>query len=201
MAPISLTINPLTPPVTLSVSLYESRVVADATSPSGDFYVTLGLSEAQVTRLTALSGDQSDHALQEYTSDFERFFTGSYAEWFNQGRIPFALIHKEDEQLAAIIWIGPKPLPGNTNREGHWDTVAFRTYLPYRGKGITYPFVQFATSLYRSFFPEHHLWILVDAVNAPSLGLGRKLGFEEERREVIEGKERIVMVALPLSIR
>src|ERR1043166_151550 len=87
-----------------------AAAVGTVVDPHEEFDVYLGLNNAMVTKLKMLSLNRGDEALQENTSDYERFGRGSYEDWYSKGRVPFALVHRATGSLAALAWFGPKPL-------------------------------------------------------------------------------------------
>jgi hypothetical protein len=152
-----------------------------------------GMSESQVAQLKMYSLDESDTALRDGTSDYERFGIGSYEEWYSKKRMPFTLTDKEGI-LAGFIWFGPKPLGRKSlkhltsaeraneqhQKEDVWHTVSYRAYNPYRGAGIMKPFCTKAIEAYEILFPEATLWLSVDTENEASFKLAEALGFTRD---------------------
>lgn len=137
-----------------------------------------GLDRNLVRQLKQYSLNVNDAALQAGTSDHRRFGTGSYKEWYAKGRIPFALVDDAD-RLAALIWVGPRPFPSDIEYKssGEWDTVAFRSYEPYRGKGLMTHFGNAVLALFDIYRAGRKLWLETNADNAAGLRLYEKLGF------------------------
>lgn len=153
--------------------------------------VGFGLTREMVAKLKERSIDRSDQELQENTSDRTRFGTGEYESWFSKGRFPFVLTDGEG-LLAALIWIGPKPFPLESGMPaGAWDTIAFRSYPPYRGQGIMTPFSRFVLTTYREINPGRAIWLATDRTNEAGIRLYGKLGFtdagygEDESRRIM----------------
>jgi hypothetical protein len=155
------------------------------------FSLNAGMSEEHAKQLKAFSLDETDGAIQNNTSDKKRFGEGSYEEWYVKDRTPFSVVNTETNELAALVWFGPKPIGVkstkhlteaeqrevlNTNTDnGH--TIAYRAYNPYRGVGIMKKAVLAATEAYIQVFPEAKLWAIVDESNEASVGLSKALGY------------------------
>jgi hypothetical protein len=106
--------------------------------------------------------------------------------------VPFALVHAETKRLAAVAWFGPKPLGRKSVKRlseeeqndechgvtaGEWHTLAYRSYPPFRGKGLMKSFVGFVMNAYLGAHPGAKLWVGLDTENPGSLGLSASLGF------------------------
>ena len=164
------------------------------TDESEQFMIKIGLSRELVEQLKRFSLDRDDEAIQKNTSDLIRFGKeGAYEEWYTKQRTPFALVDKTGG-LAALVWFGPKPIGRKSLRhlseeelkeeykqgQREWHTLVYRSYAPYRGKGLMTPFVQFAITTYRNFYPNVKIWAGISLDNQPSIALARKLGFSED---------------------
>lgn len=196
------TITPiLAEPFSLPLPLYGMIKLGDFTSRDGDeFTIWIGADQTVVDELKAKSLDESDIELQT-TSDRERFGEGSYEEWYSKDRTPFALVH-ESGALAAFVWFGPKPLGRPSlkylsdeerakefmQKEEVWHTLVYRSYAPFRGKGIMTDFVRFCIEKYKEHYSEAKLWVGMSAANEASIGLASKLGFV--RREDLFDAEK-----------
>lgn len=172
--------------------LYSSEVIGAQVGKDGDeFLVFLGLNKTMVEELRAHSLDMSDCEIQEHTSDRERFGEGSYEEWYSKKRSPFALVHKKTGTLAALVWFGSKPLGRKSlkhlspeeksqellQEESTWHTLVYRSYAPFRGKGLMTFFVKFTIEEYRKQYEGCKLWVGVRGENSASIRLAEKLGF------------------------
>ena len=174
----------------LPLPIFKSIHIADAVSKDGEeFDLFIGLSEKYLEQLKKFSQDESDLDLQNNTGDNNRFGRGSYEEWYKKSRTLFCLIHKRTDVLAAIVWFGPKPLGKKFPRQGaeeeykiqnSWHTIAWRSYLPFRGRGIMKNFTKFAMNIYRVYFPDMKLWAGMDDRNTATLKLASGLGFEAD---------------------
>jgi len=186
-------------PAMVPVPLYESHRIGKAKNSAGDsFGIYLGLDEKLTQQLRSLSLDERDVELDTNTSDRKRFGQGSYEEWYSKGRVPFALIHEGDGKLAALVFYGPKPLGRKSMKHlspedlleekiaatapsaGGWHTIAFRSYPPFRGKGVMKDFARTSMEIYLRYFPDAHLWTGTQRENAASMALSEKLGFKVE---------------------
>lgn len=180
--------------LSLPLSLYGRIDLTPLDGLGAGLTMVIGLDRELAAQLKNYSLDMSDTALQAGTSDYKRFGTGSYEEWYAKGRIPFALVD-EKGNLAALIWVGIKPPPSDigykSGEPDEWDTIAFRSYEPYRGRGLMTPF----GSLVLTFFATHRsgrkLWLETNADNAAGLRLYEKLGFTA--RGTRRGNGRTVM--------
>jgi len=162
---------------TFPLPLYRTLIVGEVLhQDEARFVLQAGLSEEEVSQLKTLSLDESDEAIQRFTSDRKRFGEGSYEKWYEKGRAPFALIEKESGNMAALVWLGPAPLH---EEPGDWHTIAYRSYPPFRGTGIMKAFAQFALDTYQKQYPDASFWAGIDTKNASSAGLASALGFEK----------------------
>jgi RimJ/RimL family protein N-acetyltransferase len=183
------------------ILVYTEIPLASFTSKDDEkFIIVAGLDEAHVQELKEKSLDESDEEIQKNTSDRQRFGLGSYEEWYGKGRVPFALVHEGTRTLAALAWFGPKQLgrkslkhlsaeeraqDERTLESGDWHTIVYRSYAPFRGKGLMKAFTQFTMDSYKKIHPKAKLWAGVHAENPASLGLAQALGFviDEERSD------------------
>lgn len=187
----------------LPQGLYCGELFAEADGgDAGTFDVYAGLREKYVDQLRAYSLDQSDIALQENTTDYERYGIGNYEERFEKKvRYVIALVHRETDTLASILWYGPRPLPSDVVLDSayleipstQWDTVAMRTYGNFRGKGITTAFNLFALAKYRQQFPDRSLWLGVQKSNAAGNRLYEKIGFVTQGDDVIDAENVMIL--------
>jgi len=157
--------------------IYETIKIGEAVGKDGEnFYIFVGLDKKIASQLKQLSLDESDLDLQKNTSDKKRFGLGSYEDWYKKNRTPFALIHKDTNALATLVWFGPEPL---ALKEGDWHTAAWRSYPSFRGKGLMKDFTKFAMDIYVKNVPNIKLWISVKKGNTGSIGLAQALGFQK----------------------
>ncbi len=75
--------------------------------------------------------------------------------------------------------MGPEPL---LSEEGNWHTVAWRSYNPWRGKGLMKDFTRFALDIYQKTIPEAKFWAILKKENYGSAGLASALGFEKSEK-------------------
>ena len=177
------------PHLSLPLPIYTSVIIADAICKRGEeFDVVVGLGEGYVEQLRKLSLDDSDEELQTNTGDKERFGTGSYEEWYRKNRTIFALIHKQTDALAALIWFGPKRFGeksikfgkgGSNAPEAIWHTVSVRSYPGFRGRGMMGNFLDFSMKFYKRFFIHIKFWAGMDARNPGVIKLLTDAGFEQ----------------------
>ena len=177
----------------LPLPIYQSVHIADGICREGkEFDLLVGLDKKYTEQLRELSANESDTDLQNFTSDWKRFVAGTYEYWYQKNRSLFALIHKQSDDLAALVWFGPKPLgkkspkfggnaPEKTRAErqipGEWHTISFRCYPKYRGKGMMRVFTAFAIEEYKKQFPHVKFWGGLDDRNTASTRLFQNLGF------------------------
>ncbi len=178
------------------LDLYHSVPVAELISRDNVYFeIYVGLDEKMVGELQKHSLDDSDEELK-VTSDRERFGIGSYVQWYEKGRVPFALVHSATRELAAISWFGPKalgrkPLKHLSETErlqderelevDDWHTVTYRSYKPFRGKGLMKEFVGFTLDEYAARYPGARFWEGVNSDNPASIALAEKLGFHIDK--------------------
>lgn len=182
--------------IKLPVPPYTSLVIADAVHGDDKFTVVIGLDEKLVRQLKAYSSDTEDTAIQNETSDLKRFGEGSYETWYAKDRTPFGLVHTETGALAALAWFGPEEFP-NAPPLAHpktWHTIAYRSYVPFRGKGFMKAFCRFCIETYGTFRPEVRLWAGIHSDNISSIKLAEALGFERVDSPAATESSQIVMV-------
>lgn len=182
--------------VALPVRAYTSVPVAELTNKEGEkFSIVIGLDESLVQQLKEKSLNKNDEELQRNTSDYRRFGEGSYEDWYGKGRIPFAAL-VGDGALAAVIWFGPDEFPDLKDAAQpdprQWDTIAFRSYEPYRGKGIMSSFSAFVIEMHDRLSPMRTLWLETNPDNEPGKHLYHKLGFVDVGNRANNG--RLVMI-------
>ena len=172
----------------LPLPMYKTIHIADAICREGrEFDVLVGLDKIRVAQLRELSADETDTDLQDFTGDWKRFVKGTYEYWYQKSRSIFALVHKQDDSLAAVVWFGPKSLgkksikfSGTDERKvaSDWHTISFRAYPGHRGKGMMKNFTQFAMDTYKRHFPHVKFWAGTDDRNGAGKKLLLDLGFE-----------------------
>lgn len=177
------------PDLSLPLPIYTSVIIADAICKQGEeFDVVVGLGTEYVEQLKNLSLDDTDLELQANTGDKERFGTGSYEEWYKKNRTIFALIHKQTNALAALIWFGPKRFgeksikfgkSASNEPEATWHTVSVRSYPGFRGRGMMKNFLEFSMTFYKRFFIHIKFWAGMDARNPAVIKLLTGSGFVE----------------------
>lgn len=189
--------------------LYESVELGSAESADGaQFTVKEGLDAELIKQLRERALDLSDTELQK-TSDYERFGKGAYEDWYaSKERTMFALVEKETGALAALAWFGPKPLGRKSMKHlseeerkeneremdsGSWHTVVYRSYAPYRGKGLMKDFIRFCTEEYGKRHPGMKLWAGIFAANPASMGLATALGFKVSEDSASDADETIMV--------
>jgi len=187
--------NAITPvpadPFSFPLPLFGMIRIGTLTSRDNEeFSVWIGADKETVAKLKEKSLDTADTDIQENTSDRERFGEGSYEDWYAKDRTPFTLL-APDGSLAAFAWFGPKPLgrpslkylteeeraKESEQKEDVWHTLVYRSYAPYRGKGLMTDFVRFATDEYKKHYPDAKFWVGMSADNAGSAALATKLGY------------------------
>lgn len=204
------TITPLSAePFSLPLPLYGTIKLGTLTSREGEeFSIWIGADKELVEKLREKSLDEADTDIQKNTSDRTRFGEGSYEEWYSKDRTPFSLL-APDGSLAAFVWFGPKPLGRPSlkylseeerakeleQKEDIWHTLVYRSYAPYRGKGLMTDFVRFATDVYREHYPEAKFWVGMGADNAGSTALAGKLGYTR-RDDLYDAEKNWVAMTL-----
>ena len=187
------------PEIRLPLPIYTSYPLELITARDGEeFSLVIGLDRGLVAQLKEKSLDESDIEIQSHTSDRKRFGEGSYEAWYAKERTPFALVEKKTGMLAALVWFGPKPLgrkslkylsEAELEKEGRqekdaWHTVVYRSYPPFRGKGLMTNFLRRAMDVYLQHYPNVKLWAGMSGVNVASAGLVGKLGFKKDEKLV-----------------
>lgn len=153
--------------------------IAEAENREGEkFSIFVGLDKELVAQIKKYSMDETDIELQKNTGDRNRFGIGSYEDWYKKERTPFTLVHKNTNALAAIVWLGPKPL-----HEGcKCHSLGWRSYNPFRGRGIMKSFVNYAMGEYIKNFPDVKFWVKMKKENAGSINLAAVLGFKIDEK-------------------
>lgn len=181
---MEITPKPEQPSLTFPLPLFESAILADASVPNlGSFSITVGTDKAAVEQFKNRSCDQSDTDLMRFTSDYTRICTESYETWYQKGRVPFALLNSRGV-LAGIVWFGKKDFPelaqGHAPASAAWNTFAIRTYPPFRGQGLAFPFADFCITMFRELTSDHDpIWLETNEENVAGTKLYKKLGFIE----------------------
>lgn len=180
------------PDFSLPLPIFTSVHIADAISRDGDeFDLFVGLDKKYADQLRELSSDENDANLQNFTGDRRRFVEKTYEHWYKKNRTPFALIHKQSDALAAIIWFGPKPLGKKSIKfsgteegkmESDWHTISFRSYPNFRGKGMMKNFAKFVIDFYKRYFINIKFWTGTDDRNNAFTKLITDLGFETDEK-------------------
>lgn len=199
-----------TEPFSLPLPLFGMIKIGELLSKDGEeFTMWIGADTDTVAQLKEKSLDEGDTDIQKNTSDRKRFGEGSYEEWYSKDRTPFALIHAASKQLAAFVWFGPKPLGRKSlkylsaeeqkkeleQKEDVWHTLVYRSYAPFRGKGLMTDFVRFATGKYKEHYPDAKLWVGMSADNEGSAALATKLGYQK-REDLFDAEKNWVAMTL-----
>ncbi|MDO8664827.1 MAG: GNAT family N-acetyltransferase [Candidatus Liptonbacteria bacterium] len=180
--------------LSLPLTMYNSVTLATArsTNDGEEFEIVAGLGKNSVDEIKKYALDESDEELQKNTGDRKRFGENSYESWYAKDRTPFGLIHKKTGALAAFAWFGPEPLsPGATTRDstilwdsehkeekglGEWHTIGYRSYNPFRGKGLMKDFSKFAMKIYSDNRPGIRYWAAINPENKASVAIASSLG-------------------------
>lgn len=161
----------------LPLPVYEMHEIGKADAAGQLFFIYAGLSKELADELKTRSLDDSDKEIQRMTSDRRRFGEGSYDAWYAKSRNPFALVDQSGH-LAALAWLGPEqPPPHAQLGAAEWHTIAYRSYPPYRGRGVMKSFVTFALNSYAKRSPNARIWAGIHAENKASQSLSLGLGF------------------------
>lgn len=178
--------------LTLPLPINTSVAIADVVTDDGEHLtLTLGLDAKAVDSFKQHSCNLDDAELHRFTSDYKRICENGYEAWYSKERYPYGLVNTAGE-LAALIWFGPKAPPALTpplSDGANWQTFAIRTYPPYRGKRLAFPFSEAVFTVHAQIFPNVPIWLDTDLENAGAIGLYKKLGFVE----VGETEGRLVM--------
>jgi hypothetical protein len=191
------------PDFTLPLPIFTSIHIADAICKRGEeFDVFVGLEKKYTEQLKKLSADESDVDLQNFTGDRRRFVEKTYEHWYQKNRTPFALIHKQTDSLAAIVWFGPKPIgeksikfSGKEKRksERDWHIISLRSYPAFRGRGMMKNFGQFAIDVYKRYFPTALFWAGMDDRNSGVVNILSGLNFEIDEKNSDLAEHWLVM--------
>ena len=192
------------PEFSLPLPLHASIHLADAVLKDGEeFDLFVGITKKYADQLKKLSLDERDADLQNFTGDKKRFGEGSYEAWYKKNRTPFILIDKRTDELAAIIWFGPKPLGAKSRKFGEekeyenqnkYHTVSFRTYPVFRGRGIMKNFSSFVMEIYKKHFPNSIFWTGTDNRNNIFIKFISALGFWPDQKHSALAENWLVMV-------
>jgi len=183
----------------LPLPIYESVKIKD----DGEFSIFIGLDKKLVEQLKKYSADESDTELQKNTGDRKRFGEGAYEDWYAKDRTPFALIHNPTGSMAGLAWFGPKPLGKKSMKfegteeiriESNWHAIAFRSYAPFRGRGLMKNFAKFVINFYLKEFPNVILWAGLNDKNTAVFKLNTELGFIVDRDSSDLSSNWLVMV-------
>lgn len=187
----------------LPLPLYHREQIARASHETlGSMSVYMGLDEGDANQIKKYSLDLEDKALQEGTTDYQRFGIADYAERYQaKPRTSFILVSDKTAEIAAYIWFGPQKLPELTIADGmedvvaheaQWYTSSYRTYGSYRGARIMTTFSKYIIDLYRDIYPDNPMWLAVQKDNQPAIKLYEKIGFEVAAEDTKE--EEFIMI-------
>lgn len=206
---MEITPNTALPEVSFPLPLYASETIASAKSSGGEeFEITIGLDKKAAEEIKKHALDENDEELLKNTSDRKRFGEGSYEKWYAKDRTPFCLVHKKTGALAAFAWFGPEPISrkslenaaglesrGDGKKEsGGWHTIGYRSYKPFRGKGLMKDFMKFAIKIYSENRPGLRYWLGVKPENAASIALASSLGFTISEENSDRTAESLIMI-------
>ncbi|HUX35426.1 MAG TPA: GNAT family N-acetyltransferase [Candidatus Paceibacterota bacterium] len=206
---MEITENPELSKLFLPLPIYESIMLATGRTNDGEeFEIVAGLDKNAAEEIKKHALDENDEELRKNTSDLKRFGESSYEEWYAKDRTSFGLIHKKTGAIAAFAWFGPEPISrkslesaegfetrGDGKKEsGGWHTIGYRSYKPFRGKGLMKDFMKFAMKIYSESRPGFRYWLGIKPENAASIALASSLGFtiSEENSDRVVGS--LVMI-------
>ena len=76
----------------------------------------------------------------------------------------------------------------------NWHTIVFRSYPPFRGKGLMKNFALFAMDIYKKHFPNAIFWLGTNDMNKGMRKLGSELNFEPDENASDLSMNWLVMV-------
>lgn len=162
-----------------------------STNDGDEFEIAAGLKKSSADEVRKHALDESDTELQKNTGDRKRFGENSYENWYLKDRTPFGLIHKKTGVLAAFIWFGPEPLG---QEPGEWHTIGYRSYNPFRGKGLMKDFSKFSMKIYSASRPGVHYWAAINQDNKASIALASSLDLTVSEENSNSETGSIVMI-------
>lgn len=169
-------------PTTFSDST--ERLTGERLSPTGQaalqnleqkgYYVQVGLTQANVTALQALSLQPSirEYCPNDCTKRFRDELTAS--DWLSKGRAAILLIHSETGEVAGYGWVGDgtsEHVPGGT------ETFAIRLSEAHQGRGLATPYNQVIIDVARQLYGSQHMWGEAWQSNAAAVHVYQKIGF------------------------
>ncbi len=189
---LEITENPNVGKLSLPLPIYTSVMLATAKNNDGEeFEIVAGLEKNSAEEIKRHALDESDTELQNNTSDRKRFGKGSYEKWYAKNRTIFGLIHKKTGALAAFVWFGPEPLG---QESGEWHTIGYRSYNPFRGKGLMKDFSKFAMKIYSASHPGIRYWAGINPENKASIAIASSLGLTVSEENSTRETGSLVMI-------
>ena len=178
--------------LSLPLPIYTSIVLASARSDDGEkFEIVAGLGKNSAEEIKRHALDENDTELQKNTGDRKRFGENSYEKWYAKDRTPFGLIHKKTGALAGFAWFGPESLG---QESGKWHTIGYRSYNPFRGKGLMKDFSKFVMKIYSDNRPGMRYWTAVNPENKASIAISSSLGLTISEENSDRAPGSLVMI-------
>ncbi len=156
-----------------------------------EYEIHLGIPENWIQEIVNYSTDETDTALQEWTSDWKKRFisTENLTNWYNDvDRYPFTILSKE-WKVAWLWWWRPAKLPNITDilnqdiynvmlqNEENIHTSWIRIYPFARWERLASPFMQVCERCYKNIFTDVYMSDDIGAENIPSQKAFERLGY------------------------
>ena len=161
--------------------------------------VRKGIATNHIDKLIYYSSN--DDLVLKFTHDNKRYKDLKSFNKEKNNRFYYSLVGKNNE-LAGIIWFSKKPIPKNKfivefNTRDYGITFALRVYGKFRGKGLSYPFLQEAIRRYKKTksFKENKankFWVSTSFDNFAAISTYIKCGFVKASKK--DSKAKIIMI-------
>jgi hypothetical protein len=92
-----------------------------------------------------------------------------------ENQTAFSMVHKQTNALAAVILFAPEKLMMS---DENWHRLAWRSYTPFRRRGLTANFLKYAIEIYIKNFPFAKIWTRIPLDRPAKIKLLEELGFE-----------------------
>lgn len=161
--------------------------------------VRKGITDCHIKKLIYYSS--KDKLILKFTKDKKRYKDLKSFNKEKNNRFYYSLV-SDNNELAGVIWFSRKPIPNKKftvefDKQNYGITFALRIYSKFRGKGLSYYFLDEAIKKYKKTisFKEtkaNNFWVSTSYNNLPAIVTYAKFGFGKVSSKDFKGK--IIMV-------
>jgi hypothetical protein len=164
----------------------QKKEMSPSKESMADVRFAQGLTDKQIEQLVAYSTDKNDKAIQNFTSDAERFPNKEAVMRWLEGRSVYNLTNA-DGDLLGMSGLGKKSMPERKpmqpfDASEYGVTFMIRMYGPARGKRLSGPLTDFAIHEYKQTeeyqaLENKGIWLKTSDTNKPAIKSYIKTGF------------------------